>query len=47
MAGGGVINSNALGVETTSLTTVFPASIPSIENTTNALKRVAIHFYAS
>ena len=47
MAGGGVINSNALGVETTSLTTVFPASITSIENTTNALKRVAIHFYAS
>jgi hypothetical protein len=47
MAGGGPINSNALGVETTSLTSVFPASIPSIENTTNALKRVAIHFYAS
>jgi len=47
MAGGGAINSNALGVETTSLTTSFPASIADIENTTNASKRVAIHFYAS
>ena len=47
MAGGAAINSNAMGVETTSLTTSFPASIASIENTTSASKRVAIHFYAS
>lgn len=47
MAGGGAINSNALGVEETSLTTSFPTSIADIENTTNASKRVAIHFYAS
>ena len=46
MAGGAAINSNAMGVETTSLTTSFPASIADIENTTNASKRVAIHFYA-
>jgi hypothetical protein len=46
MAGGAAINSNAMGVETTSLTTSFPASISDIENTTNASKRVAIHFYA-
>ena len=46
MAGGAAINSNVMGVETTSLTTSFPASIASIENTTNASKRVAIHFYA-
>ena len=47
MAGGAAINSNVMGVEATSLTTSFPASIASIENTTSALKRVAIHFYAS
>jgi hypothetical protein len=47
MAGGAAINSNIMGVQTTSLTTTFPASIASIENTTNALKRVSIHFYAS
>jgi hypothetical protein len=47
MAGGGAINSNIMGVEATSLTTSFPASIASIENTTSATKRVAIHFYAS
>ena len=46
MAGGAAINSNAMGVETTSLTTSFPASIADIENTTSASKRVAIHFYA-
>jgi len=47
MAGGAAINSNIMGVQTTSLTTTFPASIASIENTTNAEKRVSIHFYAS
>ena len=47
MAGGGAINSNVLSVEGTSLTTSFPASIASIENTTTASKRVAIHIYES
>lgn len=47
MAGGGAINSNILSVEDTSLTTSFPASIASIENTTTASKRVAIHIYES
>ena len=47
MTGSAAINSINMGVETTSLTTTFPASIAAIENTTNASKRVAIHFYAS
>ena len=47
MAGGGAINSNIMSVESTSLTTSFPASISDIENTTTASKRVSIHFYAS
>lgn len=47
ITGSAAINSINMGVETTSLTTTFPASIAAIENTTNASKRVAIHFYAS